>query len=154
VTPIFRCRLEPLPMSRAAQATERGGDCRSLHRRIRRVYRPRGRGGWTAAHAPRAHARRRAAAAVAACEWYSVGSFRNWVIHVTLPWPYTELLSKVGNVHVRIGSGRSQARQMAEVGSGSEKYPHSTLCHSPEQMYPVTHFGKKVPEKRRLLVIG
>jgi len=91
---------------------------------------------------------------VAACEWYSVGSFHNWVIHVTLPWPYTELLSKVGNVHVRIGSGRSQARQMAEVGSGSEKYPHSTLCHSPEQMYPVTHFGKKVPEKRRLLVIG
>jgi len=83
VTPIFRCRLDLLPMSRAAQATECGGDCRSRHRRIRRVYRPRGHGGWTAALAPRAHARRRAAAAVAACEWYSVGSFRNRVIRVT-----------------------------------------------------------------------
>ena len=48
---------------------------------------------------------------------------------------------------VRIGSGRSQARQMAEVGSGSEKYPHSTLCHSQEQKYQVTHFVEKVPEK-------
>ena len=83
MTPIFRGRLDPLPMSRAAQATERGGDCRSRHRRIRLVYRPRGHGGWTAAHAPRAHVRRRTAAAVAACDWYSVGSCRNWVIRVT-----------------------------------------------------------------------
>ena len=83
MTPIFRCRLDPLPMSHAAQATEHGGDCRSRHRRVRRVYRPRGHGGWNAAHAPRAHARRRAAAAVAACEWYSVSSFRNWVIRIT-----------------------------------------------------------------------
>jgi len=83
VTPIFRCRLDPLPMSRAAQATKPGGDFRSRHRRIRRVYRPRGHGGWTAAHAPRAHALQKAAAAVAACDWYSVGSFRNWVILVT-----------------------------------------------------------------------
>jgi len=82
VTPIFRCRLDPLPTSRAAQAVERGGDRRSRHRRIIRVYRSRGHGGWTAAHAPRAHARRRAAAAVAACEWHSVGSFLNWVFHV------------------------------------------------------------------------
>ena len=57
-------------------------------------------------------------------------------------------------MRVRIGSGRSQAGQMTEVGSGSEKYPQSTLCHSQEQKYPVTHFGQKVPEKRRLLVIG
>jgi len=70
-------------MSRAAQAMERGGDCRIRHRRIRRVYRPREHRGWTAAHAPRAHAWRRAAAAVAACEWYTVGSFRNRVIRVT-----------------------------------------------------------------------
>jgi len=75
--------------------------------------------------------------AATACEWYFVCSFRNWVIRVTYPWPCTELLSKVGNVPVRIASGRSQARQVAEVGSGSEKYPHSTLCHSREQKYPV-----------------
>jgi len=36
---------------------------------------------------------------------------------------------------------------MAEVGSGSEKYPHGTLCHSQEQKYQVTHFVEKVPEK-------
>jgi len=83
VSPTLRCRLDRLPMSRAAQATERGGDCRSRHRSIRCVYLPRGHGGWTAAHASHAHARQRAAAAVAACEWYSVGSFRKWVIRVT-----------------------------------------------------------------------
>jgi len=50
-------------------------------------------------------------------------------------------------VPVRIGSGRSQARLVAEVRSGSEKHPHSTLYHSQEQKYTVTHFGQKVPEK-------
>jgi len=83
MTPLFRCRLDPLPMSRAAQATEPGGDCRIRHRRIRRICHSRGHGGWNPAQAPRAHARRRGAAAVAACEWYSVSSFRNWVIRVT-----------------------------------------------------------------------
>ena len=46
------------------------------------------------------------------------------------------------------------SRCVAEVGSDCEKYPHSTLCHSQEQKYPVTHFGQNVPENRRLLVIG
>jgi len=50
-------------------------------------------------------------------------------------------------VPVRMGSDRSQARQMAEVGSGSEKYPHSTLCYSREQKYPAHISVKKYPKK-------
>ena len=45
----FSLSSRPASNVTRSTTTERGGDCRSHHRRIRRVYRSRGHGGWTAA---------------------------------------------------------------------------------------------------------
>ena len=58
---------------------------------------------------------------------FSVGSFP---LRVTQPWPCAELLSRVTSMPASSGSGRSHARQMAEVESGREKHPQNTRCVS------------------------
>jgi len=80
----------------------------------------------------------------------SVGSFP---LRVTQPWPCAELLSRVTTVPASSGSGRSHARQMAEVESDSENYPQNTRCVSQENIPGHTSRSKNT-HKKRLLFTG